>query len=164
VFHDPLCLEDRTQEGEERLWTVGSIQGLVVLIVVHTTYADDKGEEVIRIISARKATPQERRGVNKVREKRREAPRRDRLRELRALAAMPNKAIDTSDIPELTEEQMRRAVRGRMYRPVKRPVTMRLDADIIEWLRQQGPGYQTKANSILRAEMLRCHRALRRSG
>jgi uncharacterized protein (DUF4415 family) len=77
---------------------------------------------------------------------------------------MPNKAIDTSDIPELTEEQMRRAVRGRMYRPVKRPVTMRLDADIIEWLKQQGPGYQTKANGILRAEMLRRHRALRRSG
>ena len=102
--------------------------------------------------------------MNKARKQRRQAPRRDRQRELRALAAMPNKAIDTSDIPELTEEQMRRAVRGRMYRPVKRPVTMRLDADIIEWLKQQGPGYQTKANSILRSEMLRRHRALRRSG
>jgi uncharacterized protein (DUF4415 family) len=41
---------------------------------------------------------------------------------------------------------------------------MRLDADIIEWLKQQGPGYQTKANNILPAEMLRRHRALRRSG
>ena len=63
VFRDPFCLtiEDRTQEGEDRFWTVGSIQDLVVLIVVHTTYADDKGEEVIRIISARKATPRERR-------------------------------------------------------------------------------------------------------
>jgi uncharacterized DUF497 family protein len=63
VFQDPLCLtiEDRTQEGEERFWTVGSIQGLVVLVVVHTTSADEHGEEVIRIISARKATPRERR-------------------------------------------------------------------------------------------------------
>jgi uncharacterized protein (DUF4415 family) len=75
--------------------------------------------------------------------------------ELEALAAMPDDQIDTSDIPELTEEQLRRAVRGQMYRPVKKPVTMRLDADVIAWLKQQGPGYQTKANALLRREMLR---------
>lgn len=37
-----------------------------------------------------------------------------------------------------------RAVRGLIYRPIKKTVTMRLDADIIEWLKQDGPGYQTK--------------------
>jgi len=42
-----------------------------------------------------------------------------------------------------------------MYRPVKKPVTMRLDVDVIHWLKSQGPGYQTKANRLLRAEMLR---------
>ena len=78
-----------------------------------------------------------------------------RTRELKALAAMPDDQIDTSDIPELTEEQMRSAVRGLFYRPVKKPVTIRIDADVLAWLKQQGPGYQTKANRLLRMEMLR---------
>ena len=80
---------------------------------------------------------------------------RERRKQLQALAALPDDRIDTSDIPELTAEQMRRAVRGPWYRPVKKPVTMRLDLDVIEWLKKEGPGYQTKANRLLRAEMLR---------
>ena len=81
----------------------------------------------------------------------------DRGRQLRALAALPDSRIDTSDIPELTADQMRRAVRGRWYRPIKKPVTMRLDVDVIEWLKKDGTGYQTKANHLLRAEMLRSY-------
>ncbi len=76
-------------------------------------------------------------------------------RELAAIAALRDEDIDTSDIPELTEEQLRKAVRGRMYRPVKKPVSLRLDADVIEWLKAQGAGYQTRVNSILRNLMLR---------
>jgi len=83
---------------------------------------------------------------------------RQRAKELLALAAIPDDQIDTSDIPELTDEQLRRAVRSSMYRPVKKPVTMRLDADVIEWLKLDGPGYQTKANALLRREMLRADR------
>jgi uncharacterized protein (DUF4415 family) len=81
--------------------------------------------------------------------------RGDFREELQALAAMPDDQIDFSDIPEITEEQWRRAVRTAryLYRPVKKPVTMRLDADVIEWLKKDGPGYQTKANRILRYEM-----------
>jgi uncharacterized protein (DUF4415 family) len=82
-------------------------------------------------------------------------PSKQRRTELDSLAALPDASIDTSDIPELTAEQMRRAVRGLMYRPVKKPVTMRLDADVIAWLKQEGRGYQTKANALLRHEMLR---------
>lgn len=41
------------------------------------------------------------------------------------------------------------------YRPLKKPVTMRLDADVIHWLKQEGPGYQTKANALLREAMIR---------
>jgi uncharacterized protein (DUF4415 family) len=78
-----------------------------------------------------------------------------RQKQLQYLASMPDERIDTSDIPELTLAQLRRGVRGAMYRPVKRPVTMRIDADIIAWLKQEGRGYQTKANSLLRREMLR---------
>lgn len=76
-----------------------------------------------------------------------------RGRELEAVAAMADDQVDTSDIPELTYEQLQKGVRGRMYRPIKRPVTMRLDADVIQWLKEGGPGYQTKANRLLRAAM-----------
>jgi uncharacterized protein (DUF4415 family) len=82
---------------------------------------------------------------------------RQRQKELKAIAAIPDDRINLSDIPELTEEQVNRAVRGQMYRPVKKPVTMRLDADVIAWLKEEGRGYQTKANALLRKEMLRCY-------
>jgi len=42
---------------------------------------------------------------------------------------------------------------GKFYRPKKKPVTMRLDADVIEWLKEDGRGYQTKANWLLRQAM-----------
>jgi len=89
---------------------------------------------------------------------------RQREKELKTVAAISEDQIDLSDIPELTEEQLRRAVRGQMYRPVKKPVTMRLDADVIEWLKQGGPGYQTKANALLREEMIRSCREKKSPG
>jgi uncharacterized protein (DUF4415 family) len=80
---------------------------------------------------------------------------RQRQRELDEIAAIPDEEIDTLDIPQLTDEQLSRGVRGQMYRPIKKPVTIRLDADVIQWLKAQGRGYQTRANGLLRAEMLR---------
>jgi uncharacterized protein (DUF4415 family) len=79
----------------------------------------------------------------------------ERRKQLKFLAAITDERIDTSEIPELTVEQMRHAVRGQWYRPIKKPVTIRLDVDVIEWLKRDGRGYQTKANRLLRAEMLR---------
>jgi uncharacterized protein (DUF4415 family) len=75
-------------------------------------------------------------------------------RQLRKLAQRPDSEIDFSDIPELTETFWRNAVRNPFYRPVKKQLTLRLDADVIAWLRQQGKGYQTRANALLRAAML----------
>jgi len=40
-----------------------------------------------------------------------------------------------------------------MYRPVKKPVTLRLDADILAWFQQEGRGYQTRINQALRKVM-----------
>lgn len=74
--------------------------------------------------------------------------------ELEKLAKMPEHEIDTSDIPEWTEEMWKRAVRGKFYRPVKKAVSLRLDADVIEWLKKDGEGYQTRANRLLRERML----------
>lgn len=61
VFDDPLRLSalDRTVDAEERWVTVGSAGGVVLLLVVHAD-REEKREEVVRIISARKATPRER--------------------------------------------------------------------------------------------------------
>jgi len=75
-------------------------------------------------------------------------------RELAALASLPDYQIDTSDIPELPPGAWKDAVRGRFYRPVKQAVSMRLDADVVAWLKKRGKGYQTRANSILRQSML----------
>src|SRR6266436_3619971 len=75
-------------------------------------------------------------------------------RRLKKLAQRPDSEIDFSDIPELTEKFWRNAVRTPFYRPVKKQLTLRLDADVIAWLRRQGKGYQTRANALLRAAML----------
>ncbi len=56
--------------------------------------------------------------------------------------------MDTSDIPELTEVDFMQ-----MYRPVKQPLSIRLDADVILWLKSYGKGYQSRINAILREAM-----------
>lgn len=56
--------------------------------------------------------------------------------------------IDFSDIPEVLDWSD--AVRGKFYRPVKKHVTMRLDADILAWFKRNHPKYQTAINSALR--------------
>jgi len=54
---------------------------------------------------------------------------------LKALAARPDSEIDTSDIPEMTEEQWRHARRRHFYRPRKLQITARVDADVLDWLK-----------------------------
>jgi uncharacterized protein (DUF4415 family) len=77
-----------------------------------------------------------------------------RKHRLEKLSRRPDEKIDTSDIPELTEKFWQNAARNPFYRPVKQQLTLRLDADIIAWLRRQGRGYQTRANALLRDAML----------
>jgi uncharacterized protein (DUF4415 family) len=77
-----------------------------------------------------------------------------RRAKLRALGTRPDSEIDFSDIPELTDEQWKNAERGSFYRPVKRQITARVDADVLAWLKSQGKGYQSRINAILRREML----------
>ena len=76
-------------------------------------------------------------------------------RELQSLAKMPEREIDTSDIPPLPPDAWKNAVRGRFYRPVKQAVSLRLDTDVIAWLKKDGQGYQTRANQMLRDRMLK---------
>jgi uncharacterized protein (DUF4415 family) len=72
-------------------------------------------------------------------------------KELAALGRLPDDKIDLSDAPELPNWS--NAVVGKFYRPIKRPVTVRIDADILAWLKRSGPGYQTRINALLRQAM-----------
>jgi len=66
---------------------------------------------------------------------------------------MRDEELDTSDIPEPTPEQFARAVARRGLKPLpgKKQVTLRVDTDVLEWFKAQGPGYQTRINELLRA-------------
>ena len=74
-------------------------------------------------------------------------------KELAPLAAKPESEIDFSDLPATTKEDWRGAVRGKFYRPVKQQLTVRIDADVLEWLKSRGKGYQSRLNDILRTAM-----------
>ena len=78
-----------------------------------------------------------------------------RKQKLARLARQPDDEIDYSDIPSLTDDFWKNAVSNPFYRPVKKQITLRLDADVIAWLRVQGRGYQTKANALLRNAMVK---------
>lgn len=73
---------------------------------------------------------------------------------LDALASQPDAQIDMSDIPELTDAQLAQMQPAAHYRPIKKQITARVDADVLAWLKSQGKGYQSRINAILRREML----------
>ena len=71
--------------------------------------------------------------------------------EIDTLAALPDDQIKTGDIPE--QRDWKGARRGALFRPVKQQITLRLDADLIDWFRRNlepGEGYQTEINRVLR--------------
>lgn len=70
--------------------------------------------------------------------------------ELKTLAAQRDEDIDLSDIPELDASFFEEA---ELRSPIKKPITIRLDADVLDWFREQGPGYQTRINQLLRRYM-----------
>src|SRR5258706_15569203 len=69
-------------------------------------------------------------------------------RELRALEALPDDQIDTSDIPEITDAQWRNRKTGLFYRPVKKPITIRLDVDLVDWFKRQGRGHSRRVDWV----------------
>ena len=75
--------------------------------------------------------------------------------ELKALSEMPDSQIDASDIPPLDADFWKNAVRNPFYKPTKTSTTVRVDSDVLMWLKSQGKGYQTRINAILREAMLR---------
>lgn len=74
--------------------------------------------------------------------------------DLKRLAALPDAEIDTTDIPEQTDAQLAEMKRPEHFRPIKKQITARLDADVLAWLKAGGKGYQSRMNAILRKAML----------
>jgi uncharacterized protein (DUF4415 family) len=74
--------------------------------------------------------------------------------ELQALGSRRKGEVDYSDIPPLQEDFWKNAVRNPFYRPRKTSTTVRIDSDVLHWLRAHGKGYQSRLNAILRREML----------
>jgi uncharacterized protein (DUF4415 family) len=90
--------------------------------------------------------------------------KREQLAELQALSELPDDAIDTSDAPEL--QDWSGAKRGLFYRPVKQQLTLRLDADVLDWFKKHttaDEGYQTRINRALREYVARQARGNQRS-
>ncbi len=76
--------------------------------------------------------------------------------QIRALEALPDDQIDTTDAPEILDSSDAR--RGVFYRSVKQQITLRIDADIIAWFKahvHDGRGYQTDINGALREHVKR---------
>ena len=76
---------------------------------------------------------------------------KSQAREIRALKRMKDQDIDLTDIPEMRNPT--KVVVGKFYRPIKKSLTIRIDADVLAWVRGQGKGYQTRINGLLREAM-----------
>lgn len=91
---------------------------------------------------------------------------KDQKRDIAAIKAMRDEDINLSDMPEVLDWS--KAEIGKFYRPPKRSVTIRLDGDVIDWLKGYGRGYQTRVNLLLRHAMASAEngsgRALGREG
>lgn len=73
--------------------------------------------------------------------------------DIERLRNMTDDEIDFSDIPRTTPEMWARGVVRKGVKPVvsKRQLTLRLDEEIVEFFKEQGSGYQTRINSLLKA-------------
>ena len=78
-------------------------------------------------------------------------PNKKQKKQIASIAAKKDVDIDLTDMPEVLDWS--KAEIGKFYRPPKKPVTIRLDTDIISWLKSYGRGYQTKTNMLLRHAM-----------
>lgn len=81
-------------------------------------------------------------------------------KEAAALTALGEDDIDFTDIPATTAEDWSGAVRGKFHKPAKKQLTVRIDVDVLEWLKRDGEkGYQKRLNHILRSAMLQTSRS-----
>ncbi len=92
----------------------------------------------------------------------------EQQKELEALRLKTDADIDFSDMPEADDAFFEQAVPGRFYRRLKQQLTLRIDADLIAWFKQEaggdGRGYQTRINQALREYVVSKQQARKKAG
>jgi uncharacterized protein (DUF4415 family) len=75
--------------------------------------------------------------------------------EIRELYEQRDRSLDDDpDARPLPPEKWAHAMRrDEFFRPIKKPVTARIDADVLDWLKSQGKGHLTRINALLREAM-----------
>lgn len=136
-----LSMDRVDGEGEQRWHAIGLVDD-IPLLVVHA-HRSTKMAKKSSVSSRREklVTVKAEDILGKPLTKRQRA-------DLARLKNLPDSEIDYSDVPELTEKQL-----SRMFQPNRQLVAVRLDQDVLKWLRSFGPGYSTRINKILRAVM-----------
>jgi uncharacterized protein (DUF4415 family) len=87
---------------------------------------------------------------------------KNQAKQIRALKRMKDEDINFSDIPELTGNE--KFIVGKFYRPIKKSLTIRVDADVLAWVKGSGKGYQTRINTYLREAMDKRKKQVQSSG
>jgi uncharacterized DUF497 family protein len=155
VFEDERCLvsADRidSKTKEQRWHAIGAAQiepgAGAVLLVVHVYR-----ETIVAKKSSASSRPARLRSMRSEDIENRQWTERERQtlrRVARRQALGDDSRIDIEDIPPLSKEQLANMVRLRDARPRKIAVSVRLDAQVINWLRSKGEGHLTRINDIL---------------
>ena len=140
VLDGPVFERVDTRQGEERVVAIGSIEGIEIVVVYAT-----RGQRR-RIISARRAYRNERQDYAN----HSGSPTKGKT-DFKRLRRMRDADIDDSDIPRL-DKSFWKTAKLTMPEPKDR-LTIRVDHDVVEWLKKAGSGYQTRINAILRSYM-----------
>jgi uncharacterized DUF497 family protein/uncharacterized protein (DUF4415 family) len=154
AFEDERCLvrPDRVDEtGEQRWDAIGAARlnpdASVVLFVVYVYREEINGEETPALSRREGLTKMTSEDIKNRRWT--ETELRSVKRHAAKQAAGDDSDINYDDIPRLTDEQLAQMVRLRDIRP-KVPVSVRLDPNVLAWLRSKGEGHLTRINDILR--------------
>jgi uncharacterized protein (DUF4415 family) len=154
VFDDPLQVTLLDQyENEERWRTLGVVDGVLMLLLFIR-----QGRRLTRMGNTKMKKSESYRQERQpgLRGKPTKTLTEKQRREIAALRQLSDESIDTSDIPEIKDWSG--AVVGKFYRPLKEAVSIRLDVDVLAWLKAKGPGYQTRLNRTLRELMMKDRR------
>jgi uncharacterized protein (DUF4415 family) len=145
IFDGPIFEKSNRSRGEDRVLAIGLLEDIEIVVVYVV-----RGKRR-RIISARRAH----RMLNKPRKgKTTQTTSRTRSKgatDFKRLRALRDSEIDFSDIPKLGKSFWATA-KLTLPEPKDR-LTIRVDHDVVQWLKKRGKGYQTRINAILRSYM-----------
>jgi uncharacterized protein (DUF4415 family)/uncharacterized DUF497 family protein len=156
VFDNPFHVskQDCIAGGEQRWQTIGLVQGVVLLLLAHAyAYAEADGKRPYALFQRERQTRLNGGYMRKDVKHEDTILTDSQTAELKALQHLPDCRIDYADTPASNPQEWRDAVVGKFYRPIKQQLTLRIDADVVDWFKKQGKGYQTRINELLRDAM-----------